>query len=51
LPFVIVPSLFSVNFGVEFHHSMPWEKTANDLWYWYSGEYDLEHKGYFTPRK
>jgi hypothetical protein len=34
---VIIPSLLSAKFSSD-HHNMPWEKTANQLWYWFSGE-------------
>lgn len=48
-PLVVLPSIISVGFGEKIHSKMPWEKTANDLWYWYSGQHDKNNPGYFTP--
>jgi len=49
-PLVAIPSLITSNFN--FHKYTPWEMSANQLWYWYSGESDeKENKLYYGPNK
>ena len=37
---VALPSLISAELDPADHSNMPWEKTANQLWYWLTGESD-----------
>lgn len=46
---VAIPSLItSTN---PYHKYMPWEMTANQLWYWLTGENYYKHPLYFGPNK
>ncbi|MCL2289663.1 MAG: hypothetical protein FWC34_03020 [Bacteroidetes bacterium] len=49
-PLVALPSLFTATFFPEHHNNMPWEKTANQLWYWLTGEYDSRNPVYFKKK-
>ncbi len=51
LPLVAIPSLFTATFFPDHHHNMPWEKTANQLWFWLTGENHPSNPLYFDKRK
>jgi len=42
---VAIPSLITA--PTNYHNNMPWEKSANQLWYWLTGEYDERNPVYF----
>ncbi len=47
---VAIPSLATSK--TQFHTKTPWEKTANQLWYWLTGESDEEENPlYYGPQK
>jgi hypothetical protein len=46
---IVLPSLFTST--TPYHSNMPWEKTANQLWYWLTGEHDPSNPLYFGPKK
>ncbi len=49
---IAIPSLLSAQFFVDQHDYMPWERSANQLWYWWSGEYyPNPERYYFPPQK
>jgi len=48
-PLIALPSLGSSL--TPYHDEMPWEKSANQLWYWITGEYDPNNKVYFKSKK
>ena len=46
---VAIPSLITST--TPYHTDMPWEKSANQLWYWLTGEtYPKKNKLYFGPK-
>jgi hypothetical protein len=47
IPLVAIPSLISANF--DNHQNMPWEKSANQLWYCLTGEHNEANPLYFGP--
>jgi RHS repeat-associated protein len=47
--FIAIPSLITST--TPYHSDMPWEKSANQLWYWLTGEYDPRNPLYFGPKK
>jgi len=47
---IAFPSLISASFSIH-HKYMPWEMSANQLWYWLTGENDPAHPLYFGPDK
>jgi hypothetical protein len=49
--FVAIPSLFAAKFFPEQHNNMPWEMTANQLWYWLTWENDADNPLYFKKKK
>ena len=46
---VAIPSLITST--TPYHSDMPWEKSANQLWYWLTGENDPRNPLYFGPNK
>lgn len=46
---VAIPSLTTST--TPYHSDMPWEKSANQLWYWLTGENDPRNPLYFGPNK
>ncbi|MGD9992543.1 MAG: hypothetical protein AB7S69_04520 [Salinivirgaceae bacterium] len=46
---IAIPSLISST--TPYHSDMPWEKSANQLWYWLTGENDPRNPLYFDPNK
>ena len=46
-PLVAIPSLFTAKFFTEQHNNMPWKKSANQLWYWLTGEEHYANPRYF----
>jgi len=49
-PLVAIPSLVSATFFPEHHNNMPWEKSANQLWYWITGENHPRNPLYFKKK-
>jgi|GEM_PF-5532298 len=49
IPLVAIPSLLTVN--RPYHNEMPWEKSANQLWYWLTGENHPRNPLYFNKPK
>lgn len=50
-PLVAFPSLITATFFPEKHNNMPWEESANQLWYWYTGENDPINPLYSHTKK
>ena len=50
IPMIAIPSLITATFFPNHHQDMPWEKSANQLWYWLTGEYDPSNELYFGPK-
>ena len=46
---VAIPSLITST--TPYHSDMPWEKSANQLWYWLTGENDPRNPLYFDPKE
>ena len=47
--FIAIPSLITST--TPYHSDMPWEKSANQLWYWLTGEYDPRNPLYFSAQR
>ena len=47
-PLVAIPSLITA--PTNYHNNMPWEKSANQLWYWITGENDTRNPLYTEKR-
>ena len=45
---IAIPSLITVN--KPYHNDMPWEKSANTLWFWLTGEKDESNPRYFEQK-
>jgi len=44
-----IPSLFTAYYYPNHHSDMTWEKSANQLWYWVTGEHDPSNPLYHGP--
>jgi hypothetical protein len=51
IEFIGIPSIISATLDPQEHRNMPWEKSANELWYQATGEHDQRNPTYSEPDK